>query len=152
MPDYHPDPADGLRGDALVSETLLRHADGRHATTDPGVYVLRCCDVGESVEAHARAWRDAGYEDTHPDDLDRLAAADRLLYVGAASNVRSRLEDHAVGEKRQGAFTTAYPPFTVVGVEWFDSPDRAFERERRIAMQLADDLDDAAVWCDGVVW
>jgi predicted GIY-YIG superfamily endonuclease len=148
MPDYHPDPADGLRGDRLLSEALASFETSDHAATDPGVYVLRCCSPGGTLAAHARAWRQAGYRDAHPDQMDRLASANRLVYVGAATTLRERIADHINGGRRQTAFLSVYPVFDVAGVEWTDQP---FERETRVAMHLADEYPTWAVWCDGVV-
>jgi len=150
-PDWHPDPEDGLRGDRLLSEALAPHALGVDEwPDDPGVYVLRCCSPGDSLESHARRWRDAGYWDTHPDAVPRLAEATRLLYVGSAMNVRSRIEDHVTGDRHRAAFVSVYPPFDVCLIEWC-APSRCRTVERQVADELADKHPEWAVWCDGVV-
>ena len=150
MPDWHPDPSDGLRGDRLISEALAPHAPEDGHPTDPGVYVLRCCSPGRSLHAHAQRWREAGYRDAHPDSLARLADGTHLLYVGCARNVRVRIEDHVTGDRRRAAFVAAYPAFDVALVEWC-AADRRRVVERQVADRLAYRHPEWAVWCDGVV-
>jgi len=146
MTNYNPNPTDGLRGDRLLSEALASHTTDRHDGTDSGVYALRCCSPGDTVEEHHRRWRD--YYDVVPETIDRLASADQLAYVGAASNVRARLEDHISGDVRQAAFTTVYPPYSIVSVTWTHNTDAAFERELRVAFDLSDTC---TVWCNGAL-
>jgi len=83
----HPNPDDGLRGDRLLTEALAPFTDDAHAATDPGIYLLRCCSPGDSLEVHARAWRGAGYRDAHPEEMERFASAEKLIYVGAIAGL-----------------------------------------------------------------
>jgi len=148
-PDWHPDPSDGLRGDRLLSEALAPHVPENGDPTDAGVYVLRCCSPG-GLHAHARRWRDAGYEAGHPSGVATIAASTHLLYVGSSRNVRRRIADHLSGDRQRASFLTVYPPFDVALVEWCAAARRHIE-ERQVADRLADRHPEWAVWCDGVV-
>jgi len=144
----HPDPSDGLRGDRLLSEALAPHTDDDHDATDAGIYVLRCCTVDGGLDAHVAQWRE--HVDTLPASVDFLAEATHLFYVGSARNVRSRIEDHVAGEKRQATFLEVYPPFAIVQVHWCHA-DRRQILERQVADEWGRDRPGWQVWCDGAL-
>lgn len=101
------------------------------AARGPGVYAVAVA-VPDALEAVRDAW-DA-HHDARPDGLDRLAAADRVAYVGASTQVYARLAEHVTGARRGTAFLAAYPPERVVDV-WPD--DEPFDAEFNRAAALS---------------
>ena len=144
----------------IPTEQLLSMTDRPQG---PGVYVLELDTPGvtlgpEALHAHARWWwhagyrEQAGYRDVQPDDVAGLADCERLLYVGATSNVQDRLEDHVQADTRKSAWLSVYPPVELVQVEIFPSAERAFESETQTAYQVAQATPDTtAVVCNGEV-
>lgn len=117
---------------AAVHETLDREGlldDARGA----GTYALRL-DVPDAADEAARRWLAVHSVTPGEDALERLAAADRVAYVGAARCVYDRLEDHAAGDVRKAAFLQPFPPVDVVGVWPADDP---FAAEHSRAYTLA---------------
>jgi len=127
---YTPPTESGLRSaDAHLSERIERHATPTDAHR-PGVYAIVL-----SVPDDVRARWEQTY-DVVPDYLERVEAAARTCYVGAATDVYERLRDHVEGDVRQTALTRVCPPHTIHDIWLFDDPDRAFEREHGLAMDL----------------
>lgn len=96
----------------------------------PGVYCLRLKrpdDLGEQWDRHF---------DTRPDWFEEFRAAERVLYVGGAADVLSRLEDHADGEVRNTVLTTVCSIQDLRNVWWAETVDQAFLDESRIAIEL----------------
>lgn len=85
-------------------------------------------------DAPGTAW-DAVH-DTRPDEafIERITAADTVLYVGASSDAYQRMCDHAKGEVRQAAFCAAFPPTDIYGLL---ARSDAHVFERRYAILLA---------------
>lgn len=125
----------------------LDHRDLLDTSRRPGVYALGL--AVPSMPTVAREQWDAVH-DARPDDdaLDRLAAAQSPLYVGAATEVYTRLCDHADGV-RVPAVCEAFPPTAVRGVWSHSSPFDGPELNRALA--LARD-DDHVVWVNGEVF
>lgn len=131
-----------------VTETLLQQTDG---PTQPGIYVLALDNPGPSLHAHARRWY-GEYQTVHPDDVAGLVGTRRMLYVGAASNLQSRLEDHARADVRRSTWLSVYPPVEVRQVGISPSVDSAFQNETQTAYRVADATPETtAVVCDGEV-
>lgn len=98
--------------------------------TAPAVYALRLIPPDTVAEAWDRHF------DTRPDYLESLRTATDVVYVGAASNLMHRLEDHRDGQVRKSALLQVCEIEGLRNIWWFDDPDRAFERESGIAIQL----------------
>lgn len=92
----------------------------------------------------AAAW-DAEH-DARPADLDRLADAERVAYVGASTHVYSRLGEHVTGARRGTAFLAAFPPERVVAV-WPTADPFDAEFNRAAALSREGWL----VWTDGTI-
>lgn len=125
---------------------LTERLDHRGLLTDahgPGCYALRVA-VPDDAAAVRERWG-AVHDATPPDDaLARLAAADRVAYVGAASDVYARLTEHVRGDVRKTALLDAFDPATVVDVWPTTTP---FDREYGRALALA--REGYCVWCNG---
>lgn len=110
------------------------------AARGPGCYALKL-RVPEDLR---RRWR--RHFDAEPDNLDRLAAAPRALYVGAASDVYGRLCEHVAADVRRASVLRVCPPQRVVAVEPTSDP---FEAEYSFARGFADAT--TTVWYDGEI-
>jgi len=131
-----------------VTEQLLQQTDD---PTQPGVYVLALDNPGPSLHAHARRWYQE-YQTVHPDDVAGLVGTERLLYIGAASNLQERLGDHARADVRRSTWLSVYPPVEVRQVGISTSVDSAFETETQTAYRVANATPETtAVVCDGEV-
>lgn len=140
MTDWIPPRDEGLRHDAGLEESLLSFKPPEPNMSDPGVYALLLSTPDtDDVETHARLWREEHEATPTVDDdgysPETIAAADRVVYVGAAANVRDRIEDHLSG-KQVPAIEEVYPVHSVWGVWWCDSVDEAFERESSRTIDL----------------
>jgi hypothetical protein len=110
-----------------------------------GVYALRAV-VPDTLADVREAW-DNQHDHRPPDDgLERLADAERVAYVGASSDMYSRLSDHVTHKRRQTAFLSAFPPDAVVDLWPTETP---FDAEYNRALRLA--RDDWRVWTDGEI-
>lgn len=132
----------------IPTEQLLGQVDD---PTQAGIYVLSLDTPGPSLQAHARRWY-GEYQTVHPDDVGGLAGTERLLYVGAASDLQDRLEDHVQGDVRKSAWLSVYPPTRLVTVSVSPDVRRAFEHETQTAHGVAGATPETtAVVCDGEV-
>jgi len=123
----------------LLSEKLAELLYDDHAASDPGVYALAIDVPDGGVETLARDWLD--HYPATPPYLRTLVDAERVIYVGAAKNVRARIEDHLQGDVRKASLPRVWGVSDVVRVWWFEDADRAFEREHGLAMDLDHDTD-----------
>ena len=116
-----------------VDEALDAHTDESPAR--PGCYALEI-DVPETagLETLSRDWL-RHYEST-PEYLEEIVELDRCIYVGAAKNVRARLEDHVSRQVRKATLPTVWGVSDLITVWWFDSAELAFEREQWCADEL----------------
>jgi hypothetical protein len=132
----------------LTETTLTERLDERgllDAARGPGMYALAVM-VPDTRAVVTGNW-DATHDVRPPDDaLDRLAAADRVAYVGASSDVYHRLCEHVGGSTRQTAFLAAFDLEHVIDVWPHDDP---FTAEYNRALRL--ERDGWRVWCDGDV-
>lgn len=76
----------------------------------------------------------------------KLAAADRVAYVGASGDVYDRLQDHADGDVRQALFLRCFDVVDIVDVWPSATP---FESEYNRAAALS--REGWTVWSDGEV-
>ena len=138
--NWTPPRDEGLRHDRVVDESLLTLAGPDDEVSGPGVYALLLSTPDtDSAETYARLWRDEHEALPTVDDdgysPETLAEAERIVYVGAAKDVRARITDHVDGKQRP-AIEEVFPAHSVWGVWWCDSVDEAFERESARAIEL----------------
>ena len=128
-----------------LTETLDRRGELADAR-GPGVYALEVA-IPHHGEQIARYWH--RYHDHAPSDefYTRLAEADSVLYVGAASDVYARLCDHVAGDVRKAAFLEAFPAESLHSLWPKDSAEVAFREEEAVARALSSASQ--RVWTDG---
>lgn len=100
----------------------------------PAVYCLSLVRP-EDVQS---AWLDE-FDNKAP-YLDELAEADTAYYIGAANDLLHRLNDHNDRDVRKAALLRVCAINALENVWWFDSTDKAFQQESRIAIELANEL------------
>lgn len=100
------------------------------AWSSPGVYCLTL-DVPSDVRER---WESVF--DTTPDYLDMVEQKERTVYVGAAKNVLSRLEDHRDGDVRKVALLEVCEIDSLRNIWWMDSVEQAFLKEQTMADML----------------
>jgi len=83
--------------------------------------------------------------DVRPPWFDELTAAREVYYVGATGDCLSRLEDHRDGEVRTTVLTEVCEIDALRNVWWFQSKDRAFQRESKLAILLQNEYPEAYV-------
>lgn len=115
---------------------LERYADDFDQMRGPGVYAL---DLSRPPDVEA-AWDETF--DVRPPWFERFRDAAKVVYVGGASDVLARLEDHYAGEVRQAALLRVCSIDGLHDVWWFEDADRAFEQESGIALDLQNDRAD----------
>lgn len=110
-----------------LPEDIEPHLTSDNEWSDPGVYCLSLTvpsDVRERWES---------VFDTTPDYLDMVEQKAQTVYVGAAKNVLSRLEDHKEGKYRKAALLEVCEIDGLRNVWWFNTVERAFLKERTMA-------------------
>lgn len=115
---------------ALPGDVEPHLTDGFDQLHSPAVYALKLYrppDVGA-------AW-DREF-DTRPPWFEEFRDAGEVFYVGAASDLLHRLEDHRDGEVRTAALLRVCDIAALRNVWWMPSADIAFERESGIALEL----------------
>lgn len=123
-----------------LPEDIEQHFTSDHRDyTLPGVYALRLEKPDELPEVWDREY------DKRPEFWDQLTESSRVIYVGAAKNVLSRLEDHRDGEVRKAALMRVCSIDSLRNVYWFNTPERAFLKESQVAMMMQNELADTYV-------
>lgn len=120
----------------LTESAMTESLDARGllaAARGPGVYALRCA-VPDDAAAVREALGEVSDADPPEGYAERLAAAERVAYVGASGDVYDRLCDHAAGDVRKATFLRAFPPERVVDVWPHDDP---WPCEHKRALKLA---------------
>lgn len=97
----------------------------------PGVYCLLLDRPDDLAEQWDRRF------DTRPDYWDKFVNATQVAYVGAASDVLRRLEEHKQADKRKAALLEVCEIDDLRNIWWFNTQQRAFERESGLALWLA---------------
>ena len=72
--------------------------------------------------------------------FEEFAAAEHVVYVGAAKNLLSRLEDHRDGQVRQAILPSLAVDMTLRNVWLRPDMDTAMQDESRIAIRLRNHL------------
>jgi predicted GIY-YIG superfamily endonuclease len=135
MTTLTPDPADGLSGDAYLSEHVEQKGYTPSELQTPGCYALRLSIPDTTnIEAYERLF--AEHYENVPGYVDGLADAPRCYYVGAAKNIYERLEDHVSGDVRQAVLPTVFEVHSLKTVWKMESMDEAIQREGKCALLL----------------
>jgi len=117
----------------ILPEQLLQACPDDHAVDDAGCYALEI-DLPDTEQAVAEAW-DHHYEE-RPPYWHRLVDCYSAIYVGAAADVQSRLEDHLDGDVRKASLPTVFDVVALRDVEWYDQPEDAFRMEFNTARMI----------------
>lgn len=115
---------------ARANETLDRMG-ALSKSKQPGVYALKL-DTPNTVLDARNAWEAESDVLPSDGDLEAIADAARVAYVGASSNVYGRIMEHAKGEKRQAAYLQVFAPVGIVDVWPADNPREASEYNRAV--------------------
>lgn len=117
-----------------ATERLLQCANDADAEpSDPGVYALEIELPDAEAEVKA-AWRE-GF-DNDPPYMHRLIDCGRAIYVGAAADVQSRIEDHLDGDVRKATLPSVFGVHWIREVRWYDSKEAAFQAEYNVASDI----------------
>jgi hypothetical protein len=98
-----------------------------------GVYGLKIA-TPDSVEETTRRWLDEFGETPRGSELEDIALAERVAYVGASSDVYDRIMDHTRADVRQSSYLRVFPVADVIDVRPEGAP---FEIERNVAYEFA---------------
>lgn len=110
-----------------------------------GVYVLRYEKPDDLESAVDRAFENRPYW------FDQLQEASAVLYVGEATNVMRRLEDHQNANKRLTTLSRiGCEPVGVVNIRYYDSKEDAMHAEYNVATRVGRQTDEnTLVLCNG---
>jgi len=109
--------------------------------SDSGCYALNL-----TVPSNVRELWDNEFETT-PDYVDMMADKDHTVYVGAANNVRARLEDHRDANRNDKDAVRKVNLMEVCSIDslrnvwWFDSMDEALQNEWSLATMMQQEYD-----------
>lgn len=134
MAEWTPPRSEGLSGERYVETDLEQFVDDLSDAHAPGVYALRLSTPSDRETVRER-WS-AAYDVDVPEWVWIAFESPAVLYIGAAKNVHARLHEHLDSPNRSASICHAFPIHSVWDVWWFDSLERAFERESGIAMDI----------------
>jgi len=97
----------------------------------PGCYALKC----RKPDNPRKQWQE--HFDSVPDYIELVEDRQRVAYVGAASDVLRRLEEHRDGDKRKAALLRVCEPIGVLNIKFFPTAQQAFDREFNLAQRFA---------------
>lgn len=141
---------EGLPLDDVAESELVDWVDRRRSVTDGphAVYVLDCTPPTGEDEPHlSRRFRARVHETkqrggslSEKEALgDAVTGGQRIFYVGYATDVASRVQQHVTGVDGGGAqMTHTFPPQSLVEVTWYDSETEARQAEQTRAAELTD--------------
>lgn len=136
---WKPDPATGLSGEEYLTTAFEEFVDDISDAYRPGIYVLELSTPPTTdYEEHCRLWREEF--DAVPQYLHSIAGTPKLLYVGAAEDVYSRLQEHLDNPNRSTKVAQVFPIHSIRYIKWCDSPDEAFTHENAVATDLANSI------------
>jgi len=127
---YTPPIENSLHGSKYLSEDVEEAGYSPSELRSPGVYAIQCCQPDDPREAWLRHY------EVLPEYIEELEDADTIVYVGASADMYDRLIDHADRDVRKAALLKVCPPYCLLDVEHYDTADRAFDRESRLAIKL----------------
>jgi len=126
----------GLSGSAYPNVQVGQFADDLDEAHQPGVYVIRLSVPTQlDLSGHKELWNEThGYT---PDYVQQVAESEGVMYVGAAEDVLSRVQDHIDDSvNNSSTLMHTYPPHSVIQVYFYDSIDDAFNNEYNKEVQL----------------
>lgn len=136
---WNPDPQTGLSGDTYLSVAIEDHVSDLSEAHSPGVYVLELSIPEiDSHEAHHRLWLTEF--NTVPNYLEQIIEAPKLLYVGAAKDVYTRIQSHLENPNQSTSLAKVFPIHSIRYIDWCDSTDEAFRKENRVAIDLSNNV------------
>lgn len=122
----------------------------RNAPETNAVYVLECTQPykdDKQMRETLRTRYDPDVVDTavdykyspnrgykYPSELDDAIFADEVYYVGETTSLDSRIRQHLV--QGGATLTKNFPPHSIERVEWFESRNKALERESELLDEL----------------
>jgi len=118
----------------ILPEQLLQACPDDREPSDSGVYALEIDLPDKPKEQLQRDWLQ--YYETLPPYFHRLLDCHTAIYVGAASDVQARLEDHLDGQVRKASLPTVFNVTGLRSVEWYDTTDAAFQAEYNTARMI----------------
>ena len=122
-----------------LPEDIEPFLDDTHTWSDSAVYAL-CLSRPDDL---AQAW-DAEF-DHRPDYWDELVEAANVVYVGAAKNLISRLEDHHNQDVRKTVLTAVCDVESLRNVWWCSDMDEAVQEESKLAIMMQNQYADTYV-------
>jgi predicted GIY-YIG superfamily endonuclease len=133
--DWNPPIETGLSKNPYPNVEMNEYIDTIEEAHQPGVYVLELSTPNsKNHELYHRLWLDS-HSGLHP-ELEQIIESDRLLYVGEANDVLSRLEDHLDNPNRSTTLGSTFPIHSIVDVDFYNTKTKAEEHERDKADQL----------------
>lgn len=134
MNEWIPPIKSGLNGERSPEEDMEPWIDTLDDAHSPGVYVVKLSKP-KNWEVVEERW--ANYTDKSMPDYVREAFDTRVVvYVGASKDVLSRLHQHLKDTNQSTAIAEVFPLHSLFDIYWYDSAEKAFDREHGIAMQL----------------
>ena len=122
-----------------LPEDIEPFLDDTHTWSDSAVYAL-CLSRPDDL---AQAW-DAEF-DHRPDYWDELVEAQNVVYVGAAKNLISRLEDHHNQDVRKTVLTAVCDVEGLRNVWWCSDMDHAIQEESKLSIMMQNQYADTYV-------
>lgn len=108
--------------------------------SQPGCYALQYAKPDDLRERAERRY------DTLPEWFEALEECDNCLYVGKASNVMQRIEDHNEGRYRATVLTkVGCEPVAVEAIDYYVSAEEAAQEEFNTAVRLSEQTDDGTI-------
>lgn len=147
MTEWNPPVETGLSGEKYLTvemeETIGKAPSAAHR---PGVYVLKHSLPNASREKYCRLW--LADHDVVPEYVESLLPdMNHLYYVGMAENVYKRIREHLEKPNRSTTVSTTFPIHSVEQVNFYDTVQKASEKEHQIALELSHQHSDAYVHC-----
>ncbi len=113
--------------------------------SEPGCYAVLYDKPDNAIEKMDDAF------DTRPPWADAYESAAKVLYVGEASDVMYRLEDHAQRHVRKNALAKiGCEPVSIEAIKYHDTKEKAEAEEYNTAVRLSEQVaDNVLVLCNG---
>jgi predicted GIY-YIG superfamily endonuclease len=141
---WTPDPKTGISREKPLLSDLENHVEDIEAAHRPGVYALEYSTPNTTdKETYIDLWTTEF--DVTPGFIHLIAERSRLLYVGAATDVYERLQEHLATPNRSSTLSTVFPIHSIYDITFTNSADKAFEREYTVASTLSREITDAYI-------
>lgn len=127
--DWDPPLETGLSENPYPNVEMNEYIDTIEEAHQPGVYVLELSTPDTTDhELYHRLWLET-HSGLHP-ELESIIETDRLVYVGAAEDVLSRIEEHLDAPNRSTTLGSTFPIHSILDVDFYDTRTKAFEHEK----------------------